>query len=416
MVSKPMPDHASSITQTSMTTEQFDEKLPKTLKRVGVIGGGQLAWMMATAADKLGIELVIQTPQQSDPAVSIAAETVFAQIDDATATAQLASYCDVITFENEFINLDALMQLARQGVCFRPRLEALLPLLDKYDQRCYFEEIGIPQPNFMTLEGEDHQELGQLKLDLPLNLSDLEFPLVLKARRHGYDGQGTFIIKNSDNLRSTWQKLNYAPVLLEEFIIFEQELAVVAARSINGEVVVYPVVETQQEEQVCRRVFVPAEVSLEVVEEIKAIAHSLLNNLQVVGVFGIELFLTKTGKVLVNEVSPRTHNSGHYTLDACTTSQFEQQLLAVTNLPLGSPTLNCAGAVMVNLLGYESCQSDYLDKRQQLANKPSTFVHWYGKTESRPGRKLGHVTVLLDSQQLSEANSKAQEIAAIWYG
>lgn len=411
MVLQPTPDPAS-LNQTSMPIEHPQEKLPKIIKRVGVIGGGQLAWMMAGAADKLGIKLIIQTPQPSDPAVSIATETVFAQIDDAAATAQLASCCDVITFENEFINLPALMQLAQQGVCFRPRLEALMPLLDKYDQRCYFEEIGIPQPYFITLEEIDNQE----SIKASLNLNKLEFPVVLKARRHGYDGQGTFIIKNNQHLQEVWQKLNYAPVLLEEFIAFERELAVVAARSATGEVVVYPVVETQQEEQVCRRVFVPAEVSLEVVEEIKAIAYTLLNNLQVVGVFGIELFLTKTGKVLVNEVSPRTHNSGHYTLDACTTSQFEQQLRAVSNLPLGSPKLLCAGAVMVNLLGYESSQSDYLDKRQQLASLPGAFVHWYGKTQSRPGRKLGHVTVRLDTQQASEANSKAQEIEAIWYG
>jgi 5-(carboxyamino)imidazole ribonucleotide synthase len=411
MVLQPTPDPAS-LNQTSMPIEHPQEKLPKIIKRVGVIGGGQLAWMMAGAADKLGIKLIIQTPQPSDPAVSVATETVFAQIDDAAATAQLASRCDVITFENEFINLPALMQLAQQGVYFRPRLEALMPLLDKYDQRCYFEEIDIPQPHFITLEGIDNQE----SIKASLNSSKLEFPVVLKARRHGYDGQGTFIIKNNQHLQEVWQKLNYAPVLLEEFIAFERELAVVAARSATGEVVVYPVVETQQEEQVCRRVFVPAEVSLEVVEEIKAIAYTLLNNLQVVGVFGIELFLTKTGKVLVNEVSPRTHNSGHYTLDACTTSQFEQQLRAVSNLPLGSPKLLCAGAVMVNLLGYESSQSDYLDKRQQLASLPGAFVHWYGKTQSRPGRKLGHVTVRLDTQQASEANSKAQEIEAIWYG
>ena len=414
MVSKPTPDHISSTTQ-SIQTEDITEKVPKILKRVGVVGGGQLAWMMAGAAKKLGIDLCIQTPQQSDPAVAIAADTVFAQIDDATATAQLAAHCEVITFENEFINLDALRQLAAEGVCFRPSLEALVPLLDKYDQRCYFDEISLPQPNFLTLEGEvDPQELGQIK-SVSLNLS-LEFPCVLKARRNGYDGQGTFIIKNSANLQETWKKLNYAPVLLEEFIAFERELAVIAARTATGEVMVYPVVETQQEEQVCRRVFAPAEVSLAVVEEIKAIAHSLLNNLQVVGVFGFELFLTKAGKVLVNEVSPRTHNSGHYTLDACETSQFEQQLRAVTNLPLGSPTLNCAAAVMVNLLGYESVQSDYLDKRQQLANLPGAFLHWYGKTQSRPGRKLGHVTVRLDSQQVSQAKSKAQEIEAIWYG
>jgi 5-(carboxyamino)imidazole ribonucleotide synthase len=359
------------------------------IKRVGVIGGGQLAWMMAGAAESLGIELVIQTPHTTDPAVAIASETILAPIDDAAATAELASRCDVITFENEFINLDALMPLAQQGVCFRPRLEALAPLLDKYHQRCYLEDIGLPQPQFMTLEGElgDEKLLHSESFGQPLNLNELDFPLVLKARRHGYDGQGTFIIKDSSSLQETWKQLGYKPVLLEEFIPFDRELAVIAARSVSGEVVVYPVVETQQEEQVCHRVIVPAEINQDIVEEIEAIARTLLNSLQAVGVFGIELFLTTRGKVLVNEVSPRTHNSGHFTLDACETSQFEQQLRAVTGLPLGSPALNCDGALMVNLLGYEYSQDDYLDKRQKLASLAQSFVHWYGKTESRPGRK-----------------------------
>jgi 5-(carboxyamino)imidazole ribonucleotide synthase len=388
------------------------------IKRVGVIGGGQLAWMMAGAAESLGIELVIQTPHATDPAVAIASETILAPIDDAAATAELASRCDVITFENEFINLDALMPLAQQGVCFRPRLEALAPLLDKYHQRCYLEDIGLPQPQFMTLEGElgDEKLLHSESFGQPLNLSELEFPLVLKARRHGYDGQGTFIIKDSTSLQETWKQLGYKPVLLEEFIPFDRELAVIAARSVTGEVVVYPVVETQQEEQVCRRVIVPAEINQNIVEEIEAIARTLLNSLQAVGVFGIELFLTTSGKVLVNEVSPRTHNSGHFTLDACKTSQFEQQLRAVTGLPLGSPALNCDGALMVNLLGYEYSQDDYLDKRQKLASLPRSFVHWYGKTESRPGRKLGHVTVLFDSQQQFRVQAIANEIQSLWYG
>ena len=388
------------------------------IKRVGVIGGGQLAWMMAGAAESLGIELVIQTPHTTDPAVAIASETILAPIDDAAATAELASRCDVITFENEFINLDALMPLAQQGVCFRPRLEALAPLLDKYHQRCYLEDIGLPQPQFMTLEGElgDEKLLHSESFGQPLNLSELDFPLVLKARRHGYDGQGTFIIKDSSSLQETWKQLGYKPVLLEEFIPFDRELAVIAARSVTGEVVVYPVVETQQEEQVCRRVIVPAEINQDIVEEIEAIARTLLNSLQALGVFGIELFLTTSGKVLVNEVSPRTHNSGHFTLDACETSQFEQQLRAVTGLPLGSPALNCDGALMVNLLGYEYSQDDYLDKRQKLASLPRSFVHWYGKTESRPGRKLGHVTVLFDSQQQFKVQAIANEIKSLWYG
>jgi 5-(carboxyamino)imidazole ribonucleotide synthase len=270
----------------------------------------------------------------------------------------------------------------------------------------------------MTLEGEVGNEefLHTASFGQPMNLSELEFPLVFKARRHGYDGQGTFIIKDSTSLQETWKQLGYKPVLLEEFIPFDRELAVIAARSVTGDVVVYPVVETQQEEQVCHRVTVPAEINQDIVEEIEAIARTLLNSLEAVGVFGIELFLTTSGKVLVNEVSPRTHNSGHFTLDACKTSQFEQQLRAVTGLPLGSPALNCDGALMVNLLGYEYSQDDYLDKRQKLASLARSFVHWYGKTESRPGRKLGHVTVLFDSQQQFKVQAIANEIKSLWYG
>ncbi|MBD1929899.1 5-(carboxyamino)imidazole ribonucleotide synthase [Trichocoleus sp. FACHB-90] len=387
------------------------------MKRVGVIGGGQLAWMMAGASESLGVKLVVQTPHATDPAVEIADSTIFAAIDDAAATLELANRCDVITFENEFINLPALRELAQQGISFRPGLEVLAPLLDKYDQRCYLEDIGLPTPSFMTLEGEvGNDELNLTKsFTEPLNLPQLDFPLVLKTRRHGYDGQGTFIIKDSEALQSTWQKLKYAPVLLEEFIPFERELAVMAARSVDGEIVVYPVVETQQEDQVCRRVLVPAEISVAVEEEVNAIAHSLLNSLQAVGIFGIELFLTNDGKVLVNEIAPRTHNSGHFTLDASVTSQFEQHLRAVCGLPLGNPALKSAGAVMVNLLGYEHSQNDYFAKRQQLAELPASYVHWYGKTESRPGRKLGHVTVLLDTANRAEAEAIAHTIESIWY-
>ena len=391
------------------------------MKRVGVIGGGQLAGMMGGAAQGLGIELVVQTPSANDPAVAIAAETIFAPVDDAAATAKLATHCDVITFENEFVDLEALLPLAQQGVCFRPGLQALSPLLDKYHQRCYLQQLGLPQPKFVALS---------FPL-LPCPSAPLPFPVVLKARRHGYDGQGTFIIQDYEALQHrleacSRQQVGSQPTfLLEEFVTFERELAVIAARSAAGEVVTYPIVETQQEEQVCRRVLVPADIKGAVAAEIEAIAHTLLDSLQVVGVFGIELFLTPDDKVLVNEIAPRTHNSGHFTLDACETSQFEQQLRAICNLPLGNPALRCAEAVMVNLLGYEYAHDDYQAKRQQLQEIPQSHVHWYGKTESYPGRKLGHVTVLLSSQnQAGEhsacRNSKdvraiAQNIESIWY-
>ncbi len=381
------------------------------IKRVGVIGGGQLAWMMARAAKSLGIELVVQTPEATDPAVAIAAETILAALEDTAATAQLAARCDVITFENEFVDLESLTQLAQQGACFRPSLETLTPLLDKYHQRCYLQRLGLPVPRFASFNFE-----------LSPASQGFQFPLVLKTRRQGYDGQGTFIVRNQTELESVWQRLGAKAqtltdaFLIEEFIPFERELAIIAARSSRGELATYPVVETQQEEQICRRVIVPADLSPGVETEIAAIAHTLLENLQVVGVFGIELFLTPEGRVLVNEIAPRTHNSGHFSLDACETSQFEQHLRAVCDLPLGNPALRSRAAVMVNLLGFEQAQSSYLTQRERLAALPGASVHWYGKTKTYPARKLGHVTVLLESQHRTEILRVAERIEAIWYG
>lgn len=378
------------------------------MKRVGVIGGGQLAWMMGDAAKKLGVELIVQTPSKNDPAVSIAQDIVLANVDDAIATAALAAKTDVITFENEFVNLDALSLIEHQDICFRPRLAALTPLLDKYHQRCYLRDLRLPVPQFFALEQQE---------DITSKIEKLGFPVVLKSRRHGYDGQGTFIIPDLASLQQQLDlSLNQSLFLIEKFVPFERELAIIAARSVEGKVVTYPVVETQQEQQVCRRVIAPADITPNQTAEIEAIAHTLLNSLQVVGVFGIELFLTATGKVLVNEIAPRTHNSGHFSLDACETSQFEQHLRAVCGLPLGNPALHCASAIMVNLLGYETSSSDYHSQRQKLAEIPQAFVHWYNKTESRPGRKLGHVTVLLDHQNREAANTVAQNIESIWYG
>lgn len=371
-------------------------------KRVGAIGGGQLAWMMGAEAPKLDIELIVQTPNQDDPAVSRATRVVFGEVDDADATAKLAALCDVITFENEFINLEALYKLEKWGVRFCPGLACLAPLLDKYDQRNYLRSIDVLVPKFGLYPTEEYI------------VSDYGFPVVLKARRHGYDGQGTFIIKNSQDLEWLAKTVPVRELLVEEFIPFEQELGVIAAR--NGrETVVYPVTETFQQNQVCHYTITPANIDKEVAQEVEAVARKILDKLKVVGVFGIEFFLTADNRVLVNEIAPRTHNSGHYTLDACHTSQFAMQLQAVTGMPLGSTELKSPGAVMVNLLGYEESESDYQPIRDRLLEIPHSFVHWYGKI-SHPGRKLGHVTVLLNAEQLTQARSIVREIESIWYG
>ncbi len=379
------------------------------------MGGGQLAWMMGLAAQMLGIEVVVQTPQETDPAVRTAAETILAPIDDVAATARLAACCDRITFENEFVNLNALRALEKQGVCFRPGLAALAPLLDKYHQRCYVQQLGLPVPRFVATEA------GATVADAIAQMTQngLTFPLVLKTRRHGYDGQGTSILDDGAALATAWSRLSHQPLLLEEFVPFERELAAIAARSSSGQIALYPIVETQQHNQVCRRVLAPADLNETLTATIETIARTLLERLDVVGLFGIELFLNANGKVLVNEIAPRTHNSGHFSIDACPTSQFEQHLRAICDLPLGDTHLNCPGAVMVNLLGYEHTHSDYAEKREKLAQIPHATVHWYHKTESRPGRKLGHVTVLQPENAplppREQALADAQKVETLWY-
>ncbi len=376
------------------------------MKRIGVIGGGQLAWMMASAAQDLGIELVVQTPHVSDVAVSLATETVIADIDDVAATKILATKCDVITFENEFVDLIGLEKI---DAVFLPPLAALAPLLDKYTQRCYLRDLGLPVPKFAEIE----------RPELP---PGFEFPVVIKARRNGYDGQGTYIVKNKLELSALYYQDPSTPYLLEEFVDFDRELAVIAARGIDGEVVTYPILETQQEDRVCRRVFTLDDLSTEMVATCNSIAAKLLTSLGAVGVFGIELFATHDGRVLVNEIAPRTHNSGHLTIEACATSQFSQLLRAVAGLPLGSTELTCGAAVMVNLLGYEDTHTDYTANRQQIAAIPNAHVYWYGKQEARIGRKLGHVTITIDPATAGsdrdyrlQAEALARQVETIWY-
>jgi 5-(carboxyamino)imidazole ribonucleotide synthase len=336
----------------------------------------------------------------------VASGVILAEIDDVAATVELSQQCDVITFENEFIDLQGLQALAEQGVCFRPSLTALSPLLDKYDQRCYLKKIGLPVPSFELWESLTPEEL-----------QNLTYPFVLKARRHGYDGQGTFIIKNKAQLTDIFSKILPSSLMWEVFIPYEQELAVMIARNSKGATVVYPVVQTYQKNQVCHWVITPVKLPTEIIEEINRMAVHLVTELDVIGIFGIEFFFTSDGQILVNEIAPRTHNSGHYTLDACKTSQFAMQLQAVADLPLGNADLIAKGAVMVNLLGVEDQNADYVAKCKQLTEIPNAYLHWYGKKEARFGRKLGHITVLVEDSSQIESNLTqiAETIESLWY-
>ena len=316
---------------------------------IGIIGGGQLAMMMSESAPKIGLKIHIQTPNSSDPALSSphsstnGNEAILAAVDDAHATAQLANQTPVITFENEFVDVPELQKLSDRGVCFRPALSALELVLDKFDQRSQLKQMGLPVPNFAAITAQSSpSDLG------------FSYPMVIKARRHGYDGQGTHIIKDDQALQEFWNSQpNASPdsFMVEAFVPFDKELAVIAARSLHGEITIYPLVETSQPDQVCRWAIAPVAVSDELEKKVREMVSRLLNQLEYVGILALELFLTQSEEVLVNELAPRTHNSGHLTIEACQTSQFEQHLRAVAGHPLGETTLKSASAVMINLLG-----------------------------------------------------------------
>ena len=382
-------------------------------QKIGVIGGGQLAWMMAIAAKKLGLELTVQAGNPNESAVGIADRVIYGKVNDAEATAQLAKYCEVITFENEFVDLVALQELENfidqdgdldRPLLFLPRLETLAISVDKLKQRQHFRDRQIPTPEFYGVDTE---------IELLAAADRLGYPFVLKARRHGYDGKGTWVIADQIELRSAWETMQKLPAIAEAFIPFERELAVIVARSLSGEIAIYPVVETLQTNQVCRHTIAPARINESVEAEVKNIAAQIVTSLDAIGVFGIEFFLTAQGDVSVNEIAPRTHNSGHYTIEGCQTSQFEQLLRVVSGLPLGDIAMVAPVAIMVNLLGFEENTSDYLEKRQAIASFPNTHIHWYNKTIASVGRKLGHVTILSETYDM--AIDLRDRIESIWY-
>ncbi len=381
-------------------------------QKIGVIGGGQLAWMMAIAAKKLGLELTVQAGSPDESAVDIADRVVYGKVNDAEATAQLAKYCQVITFENEFVDLVALQELedfihqeeVDRPLLFLPKLETLAISVDKLKQRQHFRDRQIPTPEFYGIDTE---------IELLAAADRLGYPLVLKARRHGYDGKGTWVIADEMELRSAWETMQRLPAIAEAFIPFACELAVIVARSQSGQIAIYPVVETLQTNQVCRHTIAPARINAAINTQVRNIAEQIVTSLDVIGVFGIEFFLTDEGDISVNEIAPRTHNSGHYTIEGCQTSQFEQLLRVVSGKPLGDVSMVAPVAIMVNLLGFEQNVSDYLEKRQAIADFPNTHIHWYNKTTASVGRKLGHVTILAETYDI--AIDLRDRIETIWY-
>ena len=377
---------------------------------IGVVGGGQLAMLLIEAGKKRNVDVVVQTAAKTDPAAKKTNQLVLHDPTNPVGTKLLAEKTRLITFENEWVDISSLLSLENNGISFVPRLQSIRPLINKITQRELLNSLDIPCPDWLAIPLKKSTEI-----DLP---ADWGFPLMAKAAKGGYDGKGTKIIKNLKQLQEFLSVEREGQWMLEKWISFDKELSIVSSRDSKGIVRSLPIVETYQCKQVCDWVLAPADINHDVDLMVRNIAASLLAELQYVGVIAIEFFYGSEG-LLVNEIAPRTHNSGHFSIDACSSSQFDQQICITSGINVPMPEMLVNGALMANLLGLQSNYPTSLTQRlDNLRGIPGLNVHWYEKEEEKKGRKLGHVTYLLNNKDAlsrkKEALDVLQTIRSIW--
>lgn len=363
---------------------------------LGIIGGGQLAKMIAQSAIQLGCHVVVLERQPHGPAAAVAREFLTGDWNDPAALLTLAGKCDVVTLENEFVDARALAALEASGVALFPSASTIDIVQDKFRQKTCLQDAGVPVPQFVATPS---------RADVAAAGERFGWPLVLKARRDGYDGKGNATVDSASAIDDAWRTLggdHERALYAEGFCRFERELAVIVTRDREGRSVVYPVVETVQRNHICHIVRAPAPVPEAVAARVRSIAQRALDAVGAVGTFGVECFQTTDGDVLINELAPRVHNSGHYTIEACASSQFDNHVRAVMGWPLGSPAMRTPAAVMVNLLG-ESAGPGWPAGVADALAVPGAALHVYGKLTSSRGRKMGHITALGETVALAES-------------
>jgi 5-(carboxyamino)imidazole ribonucleotide synthase len=370
---------------------------------VGVVGGGQLARMMAPAAIGLGVRLRVLAREATDSAAQVVPDVEVGDERDLDALRRFAKGCDVLTFDHEHVPTEHLRLLQAEGVVVRPGPDALVHAQDKAVMRARLTELGVPCPRWAVVSGIDEiRAFGD----------DVGWPIVLKTPRGGYDGKGVRLVASAEDAVSWLESLGPGAALLaEERVRFTRELAVLVARSPYGQAAVYPVVETVQVDGVCREVLAPAAISEEHAVSAQSIALRIAEGLGVTGVFAVEMFDTDRG-VVVNELAMRPHNSGHWTIEGARTSQFEQHLRAVLDLPLGETSMTAPHVAMSNVLGGEIAEM-YDGYLHCMAHDPGVHLHMYGKVV-RPGRKVGHATTL--GEDAEDVRARARHAAAFLRG
>jgi len=374
--------------------------------RLGIIGGGQLAKMTALAALQLGCDVVVLERNAFSPAANLASHSLIGDWNDPADLLRLAARCDAVTLENEFVDVRSLAALEAAGHKLFPSSHTLALVQDKLVQKQTLVAEGLPAPRFRAVASPE---------EVAAAAEEFGLPLLLKARSNAYDGKGNVTVRVREEIPPAWQRLGgdaANALFVEAFCPFVKELAVIITRGRDGSTATYPLVETVQRNHICHIVRAPADVDTGVAGRALEIAQRAVTAVGAVGSFGVELFLTADGEIFINELAPRVHNSGHYTIEACVCSQFENHVRAVLGWPLGSTDLIMPAAAMANLLGAGKGPGRPAGLERALS-VPGAHVHIYGKAMSGAGRKMGHVTALGRNcdEALAIAQRAAQEIS-----
>ena len=345
---------------------------------IGILGGGQLGRMLALAAARLGFDVAILEPEPDSPAARVAAHAIIGDYDDPLALEALSRLASVVTYEFENVPAAAVLKLQALGVEVAPGPEALAVAQDRVAEKQFLNASGAPTVVFTAAAAPAEATAAALAMG---------GPVLMKTRREGYDGKGQRWVEHPADAAATFEALGGVPVILEAPADFVRELSIIAVRGRDGATAIYPLAENHHEGGILRRSLAPAIVTPALADQAERIAARVLSGLSYVGVIGIELFELRDGRLLVNEIAPRVHNTGHWTQDGCEVDQFEQHIRAVVGWPLG-PTVPHARVEMLNLLGDEA------DAWAKLSQEPETRLHLYGKRAAKPGRKMGHVNKL----------------------
>lgn len=363
---------------------------------IGIVGGGQLGRMLTVEAKRIGYNVIILDPKTNSPAGQIADKQIVADFSDMEALRELAHKTDVITYEFEHINVELLSKLEKDGYKIYPSSNTLKMIQNKFVQKNILKDAGVKVPDFYSINSLD--ELKEI-------FNRFDKKIILKTCKGGYDGKGNIVIKDADKLEEAYNEFSNCELMAEEFINYIKEISIIVARNNEG-ITIYPIAENIHEDSILINSVIPAKLSKETENKIMEIAEKVTEAIDDFGVFCIEFFVDSNFNVLVNEIAPRPHNSGHYTIEGCITSQFEQLIRIITGMPLGSTKLRLP-CVMYNILGSEDVKGKYsINGLESILDMEDCYFHLYGKEESNYLKKIGHITALASTTEMAAEKAK----------